>query len=281
MCRLFGFRSVFSSKVHSSLIGAENALIKQSNAHADGWGVAYYQWGVPHILKTTNAANQCEIFDQLSGVVTSTTVLGHLRKATVGDLSITNAHPFQFGPWVFAHNGNIKNFERYRSRLLSMVDSPFKNFILGKTDSELIFFILLSHLHKEDLLEEKSPCHREIFESIAKSVNKITDIIGPTYPSDDGPPDENYLTFLLTDGKTMLAHQGGKDLYYSTHKKSCPEKDNCSHFNSTCESVSTGVVNHILFSSEPLSGENIWNKLAPGEIIGIDQCMQFYRLHKD
>ena len=51
MCRLFGFRSVIPSQVHRSLLAAENALGTQSNQHPDGWGVAYYVDGAPHVTK--------------------------------------------------------------------------------------------------------------------------------------------------------------------------------------------------------------------------------------
>ena len=33
-------------------------------------------------------------------------------------------------------------------------------------------------------------------------------------------------------------------------------------------------INHLIFSSEPLSGENIWLKMDPGQIIGIDGRMK-------
>ncbi|NOS35310.1 MAG: class II glutamine amidotransferase, partial [Deltaproteobacteria bacterium] len=62
MCRLFGFRSVIHSQVHSSLVSADNALAFQSNEHPDGWGVAYYIAGAPHIVKTSHSAIDCKIF---------------------------------------------------------------------------------------------------------------------------------------------------------------------------------------------------------------------------
>ena len=40
MCRLFGFRSVIKSQMHRSLVSADNALVRQSEQHPDGWGVA-------------------------------------------------------------------------------------------------------------------------------------------------------------------------------------------------------------------------------------------------
>ena len=62
MCRLFGFKSVISSQVHSSLIHTENALRIQSNNHPDGWGVAYYREGIPHIIKSMEKAVDDHIF---------------------------------------------------------------------------------------------------------------------------------------------------------------------------------------------------------------------------
>jgi predicted glutamine amidotransferase len=276
MCRLFGFRSVFSSRVHSSLIGAENSFIKQSEVHGDGWGVAYYIDDVPHILKTTNAASECKLFSRISGVVTSKAVIGHLRKATIGDLDLTNAHPFQYGPWVFAHNGNIKNFSAHKEKLTALVDPSLKQFILGQTDSELLFFILLSELKNHDCLKRGEVCTDQLTSITRSTVSKVTDIIGELYDGDGGP-DENYLTFILTNGKVMLAHSGGKDLYYSTHKKSCPDKSDCKFFNETCENPSKKNVNHLIFSSEPLSGTNVWNKLRLGEIVGVDHNLVIFQ----
>lgn len=37
-------------------------------------------------------------------------VVGHNRKATVGNITNSNAHPFQFGPVMLVHNGSINNF---------------------------------------------------------------------------------------------------------------------------------------------------------------------------
>ena len=34
---------------------------------------------------------------------------------------------------------------------------------------------------------------------------------------------------------------------------------------------------HLIFSSEPLSGENVWNEMKPGEVVGVDWRM---RLHQ-
>ncbi|MEM7647401.1 MAG: hypothetical protein AAF203_10860, partial [Pseudomonadota bacterium] len=59
MCRIFGFRSILQSGVHRSLIDSENAIIQQSDRHPDGWGVAYYHMGSPHLVKNENQAREC------------------------------------------------------------------------------------------------------------------------------------------------------------------------------------------------------------------------------
>ena len=77
MCRLFGFRSVLRSQVHRSLRTADNALAVQSRAHPDGWGVAYYVAGAPHVIKSTGMAGSDHLFERVSGLLTSETVVAH------------------------------------------------------------------------------------------------------------------------------------------------------------------------------------------------------------
>ncbi|WP_127718102.1 class II glutamine amidotransferase [Halobacteriovorax sp. HLS] len=275
MCRLFGFRSIIQSQVHHSLVSAENALEVQSNRHPDGWGVCYYIAGSPHLIKSEKTAVNDSIFKTVSGVVSSETVIAHIRNATLGKVSLLNTHPFQYGPWVFAHNGNIKNFDKFKDQLLDEIKPRFKRFILGSTDSELLFYFLLSDL--DDVTDTtKLDCSIEVLQaSIKKSIKKLTSIVGDYCPHDEGKNTETYLTFLLTNGSTMVAHQGGKKLYYSTFKVKCVERDTCPHFSVECEAPTvTGKVNHLIFSSEPLHGENTWIPLELGQLIGVDSEMK-------
>ena len=92
MCRLFGFRSVIPSQMHRSLIAADNALGRQSERHPDGWGVAYYVDGAPHVTRSPAHALGDALFHRVSGVVSSETVLAHVRKATQGALELMGLH---------------------------------------------------------------------------------------------------------------------------------------------------------------------------------------------
>ncbi len=274
MCRLFGFRSVIPSQVHRSLLAAENALGTQSNDHPDGWGVAHYVDGVPHVTRAPSTAINDAIFQRLSGVVASETLLAHVRKATIGPKTVLNCHPFQYGKWVFAHNGEIRQFEAKRRELLELVAPRLRRYILGDTDSEVLFFVLLTELLAYGPLASRLGID-DLIESIRTTVSKVRAIA-------DSADNPSPLTFVVTDGITMAASQGGKELFLSTHKSRCSDRDNCPHLAPECESPTTGGnINHMVFSSEVIRGDNVWTELNAGDVIGVDWRMRLTRARID
>ncbi|MCH9687032.1 MAG: class II glutamine amidotransferase [Deltaproteobacteria bacterium] len=279
MCRIFGFRSVLQSQVHRSLVSADNALMQQSNRHPDGWGVAYYNAGAPHVIKSVATAMDDHLFQRVSGIVASETVLAHLRKATQGNLSIINTHPFQFGQWVFVHNGNLAGFSELRESLLALVPPVLRRFILGDSDSELLFYLLLGQMSRRHELHRVGfPVH-DVIDAMRETVAQVVGVVGEPCMDDAGPPDQTYLSFVLTNGRIMVAHQGGKKLFWSSHKQRCPDRDHCPSFGPECEAVSEtgGFVKHLLVSSEPLQGDNVWTEMNPYEVVGVDWAMQLQR----
>ena len=229
MCRLFGFRSVILSQVHSSLTSAENALVEQSEEHPDGWGVAYYLANSPHMVKSVQTAITDSLFKRVSGIVSSQTVIAHLRKATIGQLSIINTHPFQHGKWVFAHNGNLKDFDKHRDTIAATVDEDLRRYILGTTDSEMIFYLVLHHMRQKHDIHDSDISVAVVADAIRDAVADIERVVGKCCPDDNGDPTETYLSFLLTNGKVMVGHQGGKRLFYSTYKSKCGDRETRDH----------------------------------------------------
>lgn len=296
MCRLFGFRSVIPSQVHSSLLAAENALGVQSNAHPDGWGVAYYIDGTPHLTRSPLTAVGDALFHRLSGVVSSETVLAHVRKATQGPKTLLNCHPFQYGKWVFAHNGDISNFSVCREALLAEVAPNLRRFILGETDSEVVFFVFLSRLQTLGPLsrrystEEVSRCLASALSAVRRIAaapelqvpGAASSVLIPTAESVNGLAPGCALTVIVTDGETLVATHGGRGLFLSTYKNRCPERDECPSLSAACETpTDVGHVNHLILSSEPLQGENVWEPLKPGDMVGVDWRMRLSRTHID
>lgn len=270
MCRLFGFRSVIPSQVHRSLLSADNALGVQSDRHPDGWGVAYYVEGAPHVTRSSASALSDQIFHRLSGVVASETVLAHVRKATRGPKTVLNCHPFQHGRWTFAHNGDVVAFDRHREALLSEVSPRLRRYVLGETDSEVLFFLFLTRLSRHGPLARP--------QSVTDVITSLGEVLALVRDRADTTAERSTLTVMVTDGDVLAAVQGGKELHFSTHKTRCADRDHCPSHAPECEAPSaSGHVNHLIVSSEPLQGENVWLALSEDETVAVDHRMRVVR----
>ena len=159
----------------------------------------------------------------------------------------------------------ISRILRTYADLLQLINPHLRRFILGDTDSEVIFYLFLSELSRHGPLGRRHGIETvmDAMEETVRQIREIADV--------PGLEKNALLTLLATNGTTMVATQGGKDLYWSTYKNRCADRDSCSYFAAECEAPSeTGFINHLIFSSEPLSGENVWVPMVPGETIGVD-----------
>ena len=76
-------------------------------------------------------------------------VVAHMRNKNYGEVNIDNTQPFMFRDdhtyHVFAHNGKINGFsEKDKTVLMEHIHDHYKPSIRGETDSELLFYMLLS-----------------------------------------------------------------------------------------------------------------------------------------
>lgn len=270
MCRLFGFRSVLSSAVHRSLLEEENALRAQSTRHPDGWGVAYYAAGAPHVVRSADAAATDSIFQRVAGLVSSNAVIAHVRKATVGSLSVLNAHPFQHGRWVFAHNGEIPGFDRFRAAFVAEVAPELRGYILGDTDSEVLFFLFLGALSRRGPLDGDFSV-----EDVAAAVAEV-EARALRLTAGAVSPEAVRLNFLVTNGALLAASRRGRELWWSSHKGRCGDRARCSALAPACEAPSRpgSALTHLLVSSEPLGSENVWREVPEGGVVGVDARMR-------
>jgi predicted glutamine amidotransferase len=283
MCRLFGFRSAVDSRIHQSLVAAENALAMQSNQHRDGWGISYYIDQFPHLIRNDEQALNDVLFRELSGVVATRTFVAHIRQATAGEVRVLNCHPFQHGRWTFAHNGEIGGWNRpeVRERVRECVDERFRRYLLGDTDSESMFYIFLSHLARGvDNIQEAGVRLDQVGTAVQQMLDRVRETV-----SDPTDAAEHKLTVLLTNGNVMLACRYRRELHYSTHKTRCPERATCYAFEpNRCEADvgQDGIVKHLVIASEPVAeGPNVWHELHEGAYVGVDHGMNFHRGHFD
>lgn len=278
MCRLYGFRSSVLSGVHQSLVAAENALALQSERHPDGWGVAFYNSHFPHIIRNDKQALADGLFREVSGVVATRTLLAHIRQATTGKIGILNCHPFQHGPWCFAHNGQVAEYntdEDVRARFLEAVDPRFRNHILGSTDSEAVFYVFMSRLARRvDDIYHEGIRDQVVLDALRETFDVVLELA-----PDKRPEEPNRLNFLVTNGSVMVGTCFRRTLYFSTYKTQCAESATCPAYEPyRCESeVRDGIVKHLIVSSEVVQGSNVWVQLEDGDYVSVDGGMNFHR----
>jgi predicted glutamine amidotransferase len=137
MCRVFGCVAADPITVRHDLLEADNPLIRQSEEHDSGWGMAVYKradGNLPTCLRFPEAAFEDGDF------VEATALRGrifnvHVRRATMGGLTEENTHPFCLGPYSFCHNGTLVHYPKL---LEPDVARP-----KGQTDSEAFFNFLM------------------------------------------------------------------------------------------------------------------------------------------
>src|SRR5207244_622454 len=88
MCRLFGCRTAAPGGVAHELLHGANALRVQSREHPDGWGLGWYVGRVPQVVRSLTAAHGDEDFEEVSSFVTASTILAHIRKASIGRVAV-------------------------------------------------------------------------------------------------------------------------------------------------------------------------------------------------
>ena len=123
--------------IRHELLDAENPMIRQSEEHDSGWGMAVYErseGGQPRLVRFPEAAYSDGSF--LTATETRGRIFNmHVRRATMGGLTLDNTHPFCLGNYSFCHNGTVIEFPR----LIEPGVSPPK----GQTDSEHLFNLLM------------------------------------------------------------------------------------------------------------------------------------------
>lgn len=139
MCRVFGCVAAEPASIRHELVEAENPLIRQSEEHDSGWGMAVYERAEgrdPELVRFPTAAyGDDEFLDVTSKKGRIFNV--HVRRATMGGLSLENTHPFCLGSHSLGHNGTIVRFPR-------LLDDPHVERPKGDTDSEAFFNFLMA-----------------------------------------------------------------------------------------------------------------------------------------
>lgn len=268
MCRLYGFRATEPTKVECTLVLAQNALLSQSRAdlqgvsHPDGWGISFYENGAPTVERRETAAFHDLHFSVTAERVFTTTVVAHVRRATVGGSSAANTHPFVHGCWTFAHNGTVRSFEQVGPTLEREISADLIARRGGSTDSELAFLWLLSRMRRQGIdIDRPATKLAPLVGLVGDSVRKLDDRCqraGATKPAQ--------LNFLLTDGRKMVVTRWRHSLHWVARQDI-----------HDCEICGIPHVHHergrayraTVVASEPISHE-AWQEVPDRSVLSVD-----------
>ena len=250
MCQLLGMNSHLPASLTLSFTGFSQRG-GCTDHHADGWGIAFFESegdlpgkAARHFVDKESAATSPIAAMLKSYPIKSHNVVAHVRKATVGAVTLENCHPFTrelWGRyWVFAHNGDLKEFN-------PPLHGSFKP--VGNTDSELAFCWLLQELNKSHAsvpsVEELTCTLTELVPQIAK---------------------HGTFNFLMSNGQALWAHASTK-LCYVLRQHPFPEvqlKD---------EDITVDLSNlngpedrQVIVVTEPLTTNEPWVAMESGEL---------------
>lgn len=166
MCELFAI----SSRKKVNLNNLLKEFFSHSIEHSCGWGMIDFDDDCPRIQKEAIKAIESDYLKGILGhAIVSSSLMAHIRKATVGTIEINNNHPFSKKDisgrmWILIHNGTI--FE-------SDVINRFQKYQIGTTDSERILLYIVdemnSYIENHGVLSSK-----ERFLVLDRMMQKIT-----------------------------------------------------------------------------------------------------------
>lgn len=245
MCQLLGMNCNVPTDIVFSFTGFA-ARGGGSDVHKDGWGIAFFEGrGVRHFVDHEAAVNSQVAALIRRWPIKSKNVIAHIRKATQGHIALENCHPFVrelWGRyWVFAHNGDLKNFE-------PRLDGPYRP--VGSTDSERAFCYLLQELRQR--FGDRQP---ELTE-LSKTLQELTASIASFGP----------FNMLLSDGSALFAHCSTKLFYlvrqYPFAEATLADNDLSVDFSE----VTTPDDRVAVIVTEPLTANETWQPFCTGEL---------------
>jgi predicted glutamine amidotransferase len=263
MCQLLGMNCNAPTDVTFSFRGFAQRG-GHTDDHADGWGIAFFEGdGRPASVDSEGSAgsSDCDkglrhFVDHLPASaspvaeligrypIKSRNVIAHIRKATQGRVALENCHPFVrelWGRyWVFAHNGDLKDFN-------PRLHASFRP--VGSTDSERAFCWIMQELAKSHAgvpsVAELSITLRELAAQIAS---------------------HGTFNFMLSNGQALWAHASTRLVYVErrhpfAHARLSDEDLSVNFADHTSPSDRVAVV-----VTAPLTTNENWVAFAPGEL---------------
>ncbi len=277
MCRLLAYLGS-PIIVDKLLYEPKNSLVNQSvNAkeieeplNGDGFGIGWYVPALddePVTFVSVNPAWSNRNLRKLAPKIQTECFIAHVRAASVGEVSESNCHPFQYGNLLMMHNGGVENFSQIKRKIRQPLSDELYNWIKGQTDSEHLFAYLLNHLYSTP----KSVVNPEtVMIAFEKTFADLKSIM-----ADSGIQEPAYLNMMVTDGNFFVGTRYTTDprqepltLYHSEGGRYVVE-DGISFMKAPEDDDHA-----VLIVSEKLTEEKHWTAIPPNHFVVVDNSLQ-------
>ncbi len=259
--------SLITEPAHSIIHQSFHSREREEPLNGDGFGVGWYvpeETDRPAIFKDVTPAWNNQNLTNLASVVRSPCIVAHIRAATPGlPVSHVNCHPFSWGRFTFAHNGEVGGFQAIRRSLQASLGEEAFNLLTGSTDSEHLFALFADRYGQYTGNSRIEGMASSLVDAMA-TVEAIKMERGINVPS--------MLNLVLTDGESSVitryaspGHQQPHSLYLHTGSAyDCV--DGVCHIRDGSETEKA-----VLVASEPLSSDVGWTKVTANSMVLIDR----------
>lgn len=245
MCQLLGMNCNTPTDIVFSFEGFRRRA-GITDQHSDGFGIAFFEGKGVRVFRDDRPGALSPVADLISQYhIKSYNVIAHIRKATRGQVSLENTHPFireVFGEnWIFAHNGNLTTLPDISQNQCRPI---------GDTDSEAAFCYIVENLRKQF---PHKPTEKEIFEFMKK--------ITPELAS------RGTFNYILSNGDWMIAHCSTNLHYICRHApfgKACRvDDDEVIDFSQYTKETDRVVI----ISTFPITKDEVWTRMGKDSFV--------------
>lgn len=246
MCQLLGMNCNVPTDICFSFEGFCERGGKTGD-HQDGWGIAFFEGKACRTFLDTQSSVNSPIAKLVKEYpIKSLNTLAHIRKASIGEVNLSNTHPFvreAWGQnWIFAHNGDLWDYE-------PEINGRFQP--VGTSDSERAFCVILNSLIKK--YPDRPPSTEALYNELLELSRPIAEY--------------GTFNFLLTNGHLMAA-RCSTDLYYIIRQPPFEvahlvDKDITVDFKDLTGSHDRVAV----ITTQPLTDNESWTKFEKDQIL--------------
>jgi len=277
MCRFLCYRGP-DLLLADLLYRPANSLIRQSYKprelaeilNGDGFGVGWYSPAVtetPCVFTSITPAWSNQNLRRLAEHVTSTCFFAHVRAASPGmRVYEENCHPFQYGRYLWMHNGTVGGFAQLKRRLRRALPDPLYDAVQGTTDSEHAFAVFLALLPRDRACEAS-----DLGRALADTIRTLE-----AWRAEARIDEPSYCNFAVTDGENIATVRYVSDpklepvsLYFSEGVRY-----RCHGDTAVLEPAPPGGESVVVASERLTDRRADWVRVAPNHVLTVSRGLE-------